>query len=506
MAHSTTPPTALAQQGPATTRAAAVRPAAHAGFIPVSWLFMFAGVLAYAGLLRLMPELGDLERPGPVDAETVWRFAGFQLAAGFAFLPIVLMIRETSPTRFLLIAVAIIGLTARAAHIGAVPIIEDDFFRYLVDGFVSLHGQNPFAVAPQDLLKSDGAALGLAPLSDAAKATIEGVNHPHVRSIYPLTAQAGFVAAALIEPWSLDAWRAVMIATDVGVFLLLVRLLGLLGRSPLWAAVYWLNPLVLHQVGNLGHMEPLLALTLLAAALFALTDRPRLSAVMLVLATGVKVWPAFLLPLFWVRWGAMNGPGKQSLAIFILGLAALIAPVALAPLDMTNGFAAYGTHWINTAPVFDAYRNGVGVLLREAGVTDGHLVNVISRVLLWGGVALFALGLAFMAPDRRGTRPRERNAEFLERCFLFAVVVFLASPAKLPWYALWFLALLPLVRSRWLIIATPVLAIYYLNFALQEGLTVSSAQSWIAWPAILPIWLAAAIHLLGWLGKSGQRS
>ena len=48
-----------------------------------------------------------------------------------------------------------------------------------------------------------------------------------------------------LRPWSPAAWRIVLLLFDLATLAALLALLRAIGRSPLWAAAYWWNPLLI---------------------------------------------------------------------------------------------------------------------------------------------------------------------------------------------------------------------------------------------------------------------
>jgi len=150
--------------------------------------------------------------------------------------------------RGLVVWMIAVGAALRAIMLPTTPILETDFYRYLWDGAVVVHGQNPYAHSPQQVLSSTGAnqqiPTELHQLAGQSGPTFQRINHPHLRTIYPPVAQAAFAVAYLIEPWSLVAWRVVLLAFEVAVLVLLIATLRALGLSAMAAAVYWWNPLL----------------------------------------------------------------------------------------------------------------------------------------------------------------------------------------------------------------------------------------------------------------------
>jgi hypothetical protein len=148
---------------------------------------------------------------------------------------------------------------------------------------------------------------------------LERINHSDLRTIYPPVAQGVFALAHWIGPWKLTAWRGLILILDMVTIALLLALLRDLGRSPLWAALYWWNPIVLKELFNSAHMDAIIVPLILGALLLAIRKRPLAATACLTLAAGAKIWPLILLPLVWR--GLLDKPRKLALAIALTVLA-----------------------------------------------------------------------------------------------------------------------------------------------------------------------------------------
>jgi len=97
------------------------------------------------------------------------------------------------------------------------PIYEDDFFRYLWDGYRFAVAGTPYGVSPE--------AFFLDPAVPAAlRAALDQINHPELPTIYGPTAQALFLFGYWIQPGSVAVLQALLIAVDLVTVGLLLRL------------------------------------------------------------------------------------------------------------------------------------------------------------------------------------------------------------------------------------------------------------------------------------------
>lgn len=398
----------------------------------LAWIYGSAPGSARDTWSVALPLLLLLALPGAAVIWATWRVR--QLSTGWRF--------------GLLIAAA--GLIMRIPYFGAGPMLEDDHFRYLLDGAMVAHGLSPYAFSPERLLKgADGAPPQLI---ETGRTVIAAISFPELRSIYPGAAQALFALAHVIAPWSVDGLRVVILAAETLTALLIWRLLALSGQPPQLVALYWCNPLMAFCLTGQAHIDAALALPIMAALYAAHRRLGLLAGLGLGLAVGVKLWPILLAPLI----ARALWPDGRALAAFVLllGLAtlALCGPLMWASLSADAGLTAYAGGWsVNNAPF--AWASYAFFLL--AGPDKGEIVLRALIILAAAGASL-AVALR---------RPVELQM-MLGRAAILGAILFYLSPAQFPWYAAWFVPLAAASGSWVLVAATVGLPIYYLFFPL----------------------------------------
>lgn len=374
-----------------------------------------------------------------------------------------------------------VGLFMRAVMISSVPILETDFHRYLWDGAVLSQGINPFRPVPEQALEVQGPLTSLALQSGNIAARI---NHPELRTIYPPVAQAFFAASYQIAPWSLAAWRGILLAADLATLALLLGVLGAARLPACWSLVYWLNPLVLKEIHNAAHMDVLLAPFLLGALLLAHRGRLLPAMLCLVAATGLKTWPVILLPLLLRT--SQAGPGRKTLAaaLFAGMVAVLHIPVLAAGLDATSGFTAYAGRWeMNDGPYLALL--AVGRLAEATGLLPISARSVATAM----SVSVLAGVIAFTVRSKVADLH-----DLVGRALLIVAALFIVSPTQFPWYATWFLPFLA-VRPSWgLLLYAVTLPVYYLRFrfdALGAAHLFDNVVVWLEHGPVLALLIAA---------------
>ncbi len=347
-------------------------------------------------------------------------------------------------------AVILAGMLMRLPYFGAGPLLEDDHFRYLLDGAMVAQGASPYAFAPEQVL--EGLSALPPDLVAAGHQAITAINFPTLRSIYPGGAQALFALAHLIAPWSLDGLRAVIFVSEALTAVLIWRLLLSSGHSPLATALYWCNPLLAFCLTGQAHIDAALAAPILLA-LVAVRQRAGLVAGLAIgFAAGVKLWPVLLAPLI----ARALWPDRRALALFAsaLGVTTLLlcGPLVWSSLSANAGLTAYAGGWsINNA----AFAWASYLFLQVFGPGTGE---IILRALVVAAAAAASLAVALRRPD--GLQG------LIGRAALLGAILFYLSPAQFPWYAVWFLPLAA-ASGAWPLSAAAIgLPIYYLFFPL----------------------------------------
>jgi alpha-1,6-mannosyltransferase len=444
------------------------------------WFALGFGVLALSSFLSWLSHSFSEEVASvdlPVSLFLIVLIAG---TAATVLSSIKLLSAPQPPAR-LLFLIFVIGLSARFVHFGAVPILEDDYQRYLWDGALLAKGLSPYLYAPLSFLNAEVDAPAYWDLAETAWPVIERINHPEYRTVYPPMAQIAFAASYWIAPLSLEGWRVVLLFAEIGVFAILVGILRTLGRNPIWAVLYWWHPLVIKEVANSAHLEPVLMLFVLGALWAAMTGHVRFAALFLALGFGVKVWPLLLMaPLLWSL-RRMPMLALQSALIFGVSAALMLWPVLSAGLSESSGFVAFARGWAASSAailVSDTLANGIGAII---GVQAPEL---LSRVLL----GLLLSGAIIVACLRQSTGPKGMAYSF----FVITAALFLLSPSVTPWYVLWLLPFLCLFPNPALHAASVLMGLHYSYFPLvriEAGDFYRYGVVWLIW---VPVWIALA--------------
>jgi hypothetical protein len=358
--------------------------------------------------------------------------------------------RDKSPPLALAVIV-MAGLVMRLAYFGSGPALEDDHFRYQLDGAMTAQALNPYAFSPQSLM------AGTAPeayrvIGEAGRAVLPQINFPEIRSIYPGVAQLLFALAYALDPWSVDGLRAVILACEILTALLCWKLLRTMDLPVHWLAMLWCNPLLAFCLTGQAHIDAALGPPLLAM-LFALRSaRGGLAGAALGLAVGIKLWPVMLTPVVLRGLGADRRAQLACLGVMAMVVVASCTPLLHASLFAQSGLVAYATGWhMNNLP-YEWVSYALYLL------ADGPGFERYLRATVTAASVAITVGLAL--------RPVRDLHDIVARLAIVAAAVFYLSPAQFPWYAVWFIPFAVLAGNWALLSATAALPTYFLFFPM----------------------------------------
>lgn len=366
-----------------------------------------------------------------------------------------------------------LALLLRLVAVQAMPLLEDDHFRYLWDGLRTATVFDPYRLPPS-------AFFGTLDLAPRWQDILSGINHPDIPTVYGPVLQYLFALAYWIAPGRLEALQALLLVADMAV-------LTLLAAQPVarrWLLAYALHPLILAQAMAGAHPDGLLALLLLLALLAWQRRLALWVGVMLGLAVGSKVAALVTLPMLafapppaaqralvandGLRWAAGVAVGLVST------LALLYVPFILAGGSDATALGLFGRHW-RFNPLF--YR------AVEAAVPGSALTaRVVAALLVIAGVA----ALTWRWRREQGRTP----GTLLPPLHLALCVLLLLSPVVNPWYWLWALALSVYLDCRWVVVASVAAVLSYFNSTVLLDASLShlsgpQASYAVAWPVTL---------------------
>lgn len=445
------------------------------------------------------------------------------------------------------------GLVFRAVIWPSLPIQEVDLYRYVWDGAVCRAGVDPYRFPPLEVVT-------------AAKGTASAVRDPELRRLvetyqdhkglrqvadqvhfsflttpYPPVSQAVFAFAYSL--CSSDAsefsfvltFKAVILFFDIATALVLIAMLRFLGYSPSIVLLYWWCPLVIKEFANSGHLDSIAVFFVTASFYFLMkacfhasksNDQSHdiglvparapfgnslISAVLLALGVGAKLFPLVLAPLWavalfrrkkceWrvpvmafcattiiVCWPMVSRTEfvKQRLAGQQIVSDGIDKPVVKASQSQTpSGIEAFYRYWEindllflfvveNLKPAAEVDQQPPPWFVvtsqswREANhqawqsvlqIPADEVAFVLTRRLLGIIFCLVVAGICI------GVFRNPTPQCILTGSFLTLAWLWLLGPAQNPWYWTWALPFLAFVRNRAWIAVSGLAFLYYLRF------------------------------------------
>ena len=349
------------------------------------------------------------------------------------------------------------------------PLLEDDHFRYLWDGYITATTGRPFTHAPAHYFDNNTVPL-------AMREVLNGINNPEIPTVYGPALQMLFAVGYWIAPAELWPLKAMLLPATVAMAVLLHAA----GVKPRWLMLLALHPLIIKESVNTAHPDLLIGVTLLAAVLTWRRGHYGYGAALAGVAAAMKLSAIAVLPLFFI---AHNGRWNTRAAMTAaLTLAVLYAPylVGLAGAE-GRGLVAFGEQWTFNPLLFKA-------LAATLGDKPARVASFALFAALW----LFVV-CQWIKRLRHLHNPifaTPVNTLPLPPVVAILLAMLLLSPVVNPWYWLWLLplALLDISILAWAAASASMLAYAHV---VEQVL----AQSAITTYAV-PLWATAAQGLV----------
>ena len=389
-------------------------------------------------------------------------------------------------------AILFLAALTRAMALPTPPVLSDDVYRYLWDGYVLLSGINPFAFTPDDPVFSAWHGSEL----------FAHLNSQGVYTVYPPVSQGFFALSAAISGGDPSSWRVAYMALK-GLFTC-VELIGLWALSRCMPRrnlmLVALSPVLVTAGALQGHTDILLV-GFLGGAYLAWQRGYRLAAIGLVTGAGwIKLVPLLGLPFL-----ARKRPLKS---VAVIGVVSVLLWIPLAELYVVRHIATSLDLYVryfefNAGPYYAIkewymYRTGsdwskqIGPALRQVMIL-GSMLLYLAWLIVPDRIRfiLRSAGNAGVSESGR-TIPSTGEGSDVEWRLVYGVMVFylLCSTTIHPWYVVGVLVLGPVVfpnRIPWHWWAFSVLSLgTYLLYWGGPYWTIVKV-SWGTW---IVVWLA----------------
>lgn len=332
--------------------------------------------------------------------------------------------------RHVLGAVVVLGFVGMLSQ----PLLEDDHFRYLWDGYVTATTGRPFNHAPAHYFDNNTVPL-------AMREVLNGINNPEIPTVYGPALQVLFALGYWIAPAELWPLKAMLLLAT----LVMAVLLHTAGVKPRWLMVLALHPLVIKESVITAHPDLLIGVTLLAAVLTWQRGRFVYGAALACVAAAMKLSAIAVIPLFFItHHGRLNTRAALAAA---LTLAVLYLPF-LTGLTGTagaegRGLAAFGEQWTFNPLIFRGLSAALGDRWSRA-------TSLIVFVALW--ICIVGLWIKHLRQLHSPVFATLVTTTPLPPVVAVLAAMLLLSPVVNPWYWLWLLplALLSVSILAWL--------------------------------------------------------
>lgn len=389
-----------------------------------------------------------------------------------------------------------------AATVGVVlafspPVMSDDVFRYGWDGLVASHGISPYAFTPDD--------PSLAFLRDEAW---EQINHRKIATVYPPMAQLVFAVVVAAARWLAISPILLLKLVATGVHLLTGVVLARAFNAKRGAALLLLNPLVLVESSQSGHVDGWVGLSLLLFVLAVGRGRTTRALGFAALAVGIKLVGVLCIPLL-LR--IRRGAAVALLLVVALCAAFLAAAGQESQAGVQAGLAHYAIRWEGNAGPFRLLQGGAGFVLDCAGQVAGWPPGQVHGTAVDQRLLPFRAGADSLSAGNRKKGAGQSGSEFASRSrwadmvargwalLLLAAVAFqsarklpvaealrltvlvalLLSPTVHPWYLLWLLPLEVLTTRRAGLLWSVLILLSYAPLERYRHDGVWEAHDWV---------------------------
>ena len=302
------------------------------------------------------------------------------------------------------------------------PFYEDDFYRYLWDGYRFWETGTPYGVTPEAFFLDESVPVVL---QDA----LDQINNPDLPTIYGPTAQLVFLLGYLLKAGSVHALQGLLIVVDLTIIYVLTRLTTV--RNVM---LYAWCPLVVKEIAFTAHPDALGVCLVLAAMVLVIRDRYALAAVCLGFAVGAKVFALVLVPFVLYR------AHPRHWMYFLLTLGLLYAPFLLNGATDLDALFVFAKEWEFNSSIF-----------------------AILSLFMPATFSKLALGATYLALVAYLLRAHGRENNLIPRGDWLFGSLFILSPVFNAWYMLWVLPFAAIYPSRWAWTASVVLLLTYIT-------------------------------------------
>ena len=347
--------------------------------------------------------------------------------------------------------ILILGIGVRVMLFFSLPNLSDDFYRFIWDGRLIDLGINPFSHTPEFYIKGNVA------FSSLSLNLYEKLNSPSYFTIYPPFSQFLFWLSASLSPNSIAGsvlvLRLTLLLFEIGVLILIVKLLKQTGLTISNTMIYAFNPLVILEItGNL-HFEGVMLFFLLGFIFLFQKNQTKLSALAISLGIATKLIPLMFLP-FALRKMKLN----RSLVFYVIaGLGIIFLFIPFINLEFINGAAGSLDLFFRK---FE-FNSGLFFLFREIGYYNRGF-DMIAQIGPWMSISALLLILTYCLLVIKKTT-------YLPTILITILFIQLSLATTVhPWYIIPLIAFAALSKFRFPIIWSFLIFLTYSGYSYNS--------------------------------------
>ncbi len=352
--------------------------------------------------------------------------------------------------------ILLFSILFRALGIGAFPILEDDFYRFLWDGYRFVEHGNPYGIPP--------AAFFDKAIDPDLETILGQINNPEIATIYGPVNQYLFALSYLIAPGKIWPLQLLFALADIGIILLLFKL-----AKPNNVLLYAWCPLVIKEFAFTAHPDVIGVVFMIAAWYCGKQSRISTAAILIALAAGAKIFAIIVAP-FLLRFNI------KAWLIFLATVLLIALPFGINTAWLPDGLKAMSGNWFFNAPLY----------------------LLLQQLFSFAGIKIFLTVLfAVLWLYYFYSTVKTKNRYDFRGDWVFGVF-FICSSTLNPWYLVWLLPFATVWPSRWAWTASvSVLLAYGIGLNLPADNNEIKLGPYDIPPTILALeFLAIAIALL----------
>lgn len=360
------------------------------------------------------------------------------------------------------------AVIVRLLFLFSIPVLSDDYFRFIWDGHLLANGLNPFDFIPAEV-KID---------FPNKEILLSGMNSPNYYSVYPPVAQMLFLMSVYFSPNSLMGsvivLRIAIILAEMGTLLILPRLLRQLKIPEEKSLIYALNPLVIVELSGNLHIEALLIFFMVLAFYFLFLHKKLLLGLAWGFAAAVKLVPLLLLPILLRKWEI-----RKALLTYVV-----VALVFLCLWIPFYNFSLF-THYMDSLNLyFQSFEFNAGLyyFIRwiSSFIVDYNPIQTVGPLL---SIIAFLLMLWVLLRKKR----EEWTSFFNALLFSLSIYYFMAIIVH-PWYLCFLVFLSVFSNYRYALLWSALIVLSYFAYSqidFQESFVLIALE----YLAVIAYWI-----------------